>query len=116
MMSREDYPRAQQAYQMVLAQWPDSLDALYGLGLALLFGQRSAAAIPLLRKVLDVIGAQGQPAARAECLTALGKAWWMQHNKAEALRCFNDSQALQATQEQAGWIQTLRDEGVQAAD
>lgn len=109
LMQQEDHASALQAYRMVLAQWPDSLDALYGLGLALLFSRHATEAISILEKVRDILSTHGPVQAHAECLAALGQAWLMQGDPAKAQTCLLASLDISPSDEVRMWVRNLQE-------
>lgn len=106
-LMQQDPASALQAYQMVLKEWPDNLDALYGLGLALLLNQHTEQAITILEKAREVFSAHGPAPVHAECLAALGQAWLLQGHLDQARLCFQASQQICPSAAVQQWLSEI---------
>lgn len=109
LLEQENYTLAIQAYQSVLAHSPDCLEALYGLGLAILLNGDAENAIPILEKVNKVLQSNGDALAQADCLAALGNAHLMLGKDQEAVAFFTQSLHLKPSEETKQWLISLTD-------
>jgi predicted O-linked N-acetylglucosamine transferase (SPINDLY family) len=111
LLERQDYQSAMAGYQAVLSQYPACLEALYGLGLAILLNGDARTALPVLRKVNDTLQEHQETMLRADCLVALANACEMLGQEQDAQRFLMESLDLRPSEEIAKQLLALTQKG-----
>ena len=106
LMEQEAYVEAWEGYRAVLANWPNCMEALYGLGLNALLRDQPQLAEQLLTRALSAMMKNGH-SLLANCLITLGQAYLSQGNSEQALACWQHAQTLQDSEQVRGWITEL---------
>lgn len=107
LLEREDYDAAITGYQAVLSHYPDCLEALYGLGLAVLLAGDAQTALPVLQKVNEALEAHQETVMRSDCLVALANACQMLGQKEEAVHFLTASLSLRHSEDVAQQLLAL---------
>lgn len=106
LMEQEAYVEAWEGYRAVLANWPNCMEALYGLGLNALLRNQPQLAEQLLTRALSTMAQTGHNL-QADCLATLGQAYLRQGNSEHALACWQHAQKLRESEQVRDWITEL---------
>ena len=110
LLGQAAYEQAWDGYRAILARWPKSEEAMYGLGMVALLQGNAEVALSLLNSAAHaMVNEAGNHPLAADCLAALGRALLELGRDSEAAPYLRHSLALKESESVREWLSALPD-------